>query len=39
MGRWMSRKLEKAPSRRFTEASPRCEEPLSTTQKTLSAEA
>src|SRR5215204_1017419 len=35
----MSRKLGHAPSRRFTEASPRCEEPLSTTQKILSAEA
>jgi hypothetical protein len=31
----MSRKLGQAPSRRFTKASPRCEEPLSTTQKTL----
>src|SRR5215208_1952833 len=35
----MSRKLGQAPPRRLTEASPQCEEPLSTIQNTRSAEA
>ena len=40
LGRWMRRKLgHYCPCRRLTDLSPRWEEPLSTIQKTVSAEA